>query len=978
MVHEDREEIPELFDGEEVPCLEGGEPEEGGPSLSGGLTANVLNATPEEVKEWQQADEGLSRIRELAKGDAMKDSGAHATFYYREGLLYRNWRPHGTEEGGVRECEQLVLPQRCRDAVLHLAHEVPMAGHLGITKTKDRILQRYYWPGIFKDIAQYCCTCEVCQRSTPQKPLRAEMIPLPLISQPFQRIAMDLVGPLPKSRRGNRFILTIVDYATRYPEAIPLSSTEASRIAKELVTVFSRTGIPEEILSDQGANFMSMLLQEMYQLLHIRRIRTSPYHPQTDGLVERFNGTMKGMLRKFVGRGRKDWDEYLPYLLFAYREVPQASTGFSPFELLYGRKVRGPLDVLKEAWTGAEGNQGSGVTQIVEMRQRMEEMMDQVQVNANRAQSRQKRLYDRGAHTREFAVGDQVLILLPQTHHSLKLEWVGPYKVTRRVTTVDYEVVMPGRRKERRVYHINLMKKWNPQSTALFAMVAEQEEDDYFDDEWFELSDNTEGLALEDVNADLPGPKRAELLALMKESEEIFRKTPGRTTLAQHMINTGSAPIRQKPYRLPYSQREVLKKELDEMLEAGVIRPSVSPWAAPIVLVPKKDGGQRLCIDYRKLNATASFDAYPMPQMEEIFESIGRAKVISTLDLAKGYWQIPLSESSREKTAFTTTFGLFEFEVMPFGLHSTPATFQRLMNYVLRSCESYAKSYIDDIAVYSQTWEEHLEHLGEVFRRLVSADLHVKLVKCHFGVSKVHYLGHVIGQGEIEPDQQKIAGVQSYPVPATKKNVRAFLGLVGYYRRFVPDFASIATPLTNLTKKRYPEKVVWDDACEGAFQKLKAALVAKPVLKVADPTEPFVLQTDASNFGLGAVLSQNGDDGCEHPVAYASRKLLPREVNYAVVEKECLAIVWALKFFHVYLYGQEFAIETDHKPLSWLDRMKSTNARLTRWSLQIQPYRFEMRYRKGTDNGNADGLSRSGFVEMKQSFLDNQEPLSSS
>ena len=184
----------------------------------------------------------------------------------------------------------------------------------------------------------------------------------------------------------------------------------------------------------------------------------------------------------------------LPYLLFAYREVPQASTGFSPFELLYGRKVRGLLDVLKKAWTGAE-NQGSGVTQIVEMRQRMEEMMDQVQVNANRAQSRQKRLYDRGARTREFAVGDQVLILLPQTHHSLKLEWVGPYKVTHRVTTVDYEIVMPGRRKERRVYHINLMKKWNPQSTALFAMVAEQEENDYLDDEWFELSDNTEGFS---------------------------------------------------------------------------------------------------------------------------------------------------------------------------------------------------------------------------------------------------------------------------------------------------------------------------------------------------------------------------------------------------------------------------------------------------------------------------------------------------
>ena len=416
------------------------------------------------------------------------------------------------------------------------------------------------------------------------------------------------------------------------------------------------------------------------------------------------------------------------------------------------------------------------------------------------------------------------------------------------------------------------------------------------------------------------------------------------------------------------------------MLEAKVIRPSTSPWASPIVLVPKKDGGVRFCVDYRKLNAKASFDAYPMPRVEEMFESIGAAKVISTLDLAKGYWQIPMSRSSREKTAFATPFGLFEFEVMPFGLHNAPATFQRLMNHILRDCQSFARAYIDDIVIFSQSWEEHLGHLGEVFRRLAEAGLRVKLAKCQFGCVKAHYLGHLIGQGKIEPEEGKVTAVRDYPTPVTKRDVRAFLGLVGYYRRFVPHFAEISAPLANLTKKREPDKVRWNQECETSFKNLKDALLQKPVLGVADPTKPFVLQTDASNYGLGAVLSQMGDDGCEHPVAFASRKLLPREIQYATIEKECLAIVWALKRFHVYLYGQKFTVETDHKPLSWLNRMKDNNARLTRWALLIQPYQFELEYRKGCDNANADGLSRSNSPAegLTKEPLKDQVPLSSS
>ena len=265
---------------------------------------------------------------------------------------------------------------------------------------------------------------------------------------------------------------------------------------------------------------------------------------------------------------------------------------------------------------------------------------------------------------------------------------------------------------------------------------------------------------------------------------------------------------------------------------------------------------------------------------------------------------------------------------------------------------------MDDIVIHSKTWEEHLIHLQEVFVRLLDAGLTLKVEKYQFGRKKVHYLGHVIGGGCVQPDPGKLKAVLEYPKPLTKKDVRAFLGLVGYYRRFVPEFSEVASPLTDLTKKKMPDKVIWTSLVERSFQSLKDSLVKSPVLRVADPTKPFTLQTAASERGLGAVLSQADSEGKDHPVAYASRKLHQREQNYATIEKECLAIVWALKIFHTYLYGQNFLIETDHQPLTWLHRMKNANARLTRWSLAIQPYSFRVTHRRGLNNGNADSLSR--------------------
>ena len=438
-----------------------------------------------------------------------------------------------------------------------------------------------------------------------------------------------------------------------------------------------------------------------------------------------------------------------------------------------------------------------------------------------------------------------------------------------------------------------------------------------------------------------------------------MQRYPGQTQLTEHQIDTGEAqPIRLPPYRLPHAYRDMVQKELKEMLAHDIIEPSTSDWAAPIVLVKKQDGSLRLCVDYWRMNSVSKADAYPMPRIDELIDELGRARYLSTLDLTKGYWQVPVSTDAQRKTAFTTPFGLFQFRRMPFGLQGAPATFQRMMDKLLDGIGDFAKAYIDDLVIFSTSWEEHLQHLRTVLQRLQEAGLTVKPTKCQFGMEECTYLGHVVGGGKVQMELSKIAAVQSFGVPRTKREVRSFLGLTGYYRKFIPQYASIASPLTDLIRKSEPNRVEWTPACAAAFAKLKTILCSAPVLRTPDFEKPFVLQTDASQRGVGAVLSQLDKDGADHPVAFFSRKLLPREERYSTIEKECLAIKLGIHTFRVYLLGRPFTIQTDHRSLEWLDRVKENNARLTRWSRLLQPYQYRVEYRPGSGNGNADGLSR--------------------
>ena len=456
------------------------------------------------------------------------------------------------------------------------------------------------------------------------------------------------------------------------------------------------------------------------------------------------------------------------------------------------------------------------------------------------------------------------------------------------------------------------------------------------------------------VTYDFPKCEVSTFTSVIKEYKELFRTTPGSTTAAQHYIPTSGSPTRVPPRRIPAHYREEVEQQIQEMLVQGIIEESCSPWMAPAVFVRKKSGEIRLCVDYRELNKKTTKDAYPLPLPDEVQDQLEGAKVFTTLDLQCGYWQMPVNSTDREKTAFCPGpgMGLFQFCRMPFGLAGAPSSFQRLMNQIFRGLP-FVTTYIDDVLVHSADGEEHVDHLKQVFQRLREAGLTLRGWKCHIAMPKVVYLGHVFSASGMAPDHRKIVAVQEWPIPTNATEVRQFLGLASYYRRYIHQFADIAKPLNALTQKATAFE--WTGECQDAFNSLKRKLTQAPILAYPSfhqSASPFVLQTDASAVGLGAVLEQDG-----HVIAYASRTLNKAEQKYSVIQKECLAVVFALKQFRHYLLGRPFRLITDHEPLQWLSAQKMEGM-LSRWALAMQEFCFTIEYRKGSLNSNADALSR--------------------
>ena len=463
-----------------------------------------------------------------------------------------------------------------------------------------------------------------------------------------------------------------------------------------------------------------------------------------------------------------------------------------------------------------------------------------------------------------------------------------------------------------------------------------------------------------DACRELPQSHKEEVKNLIARFQDIFETgdgTKGRTNIVEHRIDTGDArPIRQVPRRLPLAKREEAEKIVRDMERDGVIEPSKSPWISPVVLVKKKDGTSRFCVDYRLLNSVTKKDSYPLPRIDDTLDTLVGCELFSTLDLKSGYWQVGLARGDREKTAFSIGTGLWQFTVMPFGLCNAPATFERLMETVLRGLSwETCLVYLDDVIVLGKSMKDHLKNLEQVFQRLREANLKLNPKKCSLFRRKVRFLGHVVSSEGVSVDPEKVAAIREWPVPKDKHDVRSFLGLCTYYRRYVLGFANIAKPLTRLTEDK--KIFVWDSDCTQAFEELKSALSSAPILSYPRPNEEFILDTDASNFGIGGVLSQI-QDGHERVIGYFSKVLSKPERNYCVTRKELLAVVKSVEHFHKYLYGRRFLLRTDHAALMWLLRFKSPEGQVARWIERLQEYDFTSEHRAGTKHRNADALSR--------------------
>ena len=494
------------------------------------------------------------------------------------------------------------------------------------------------------------------------------------------------------------------------------------------------------------------------------------------------------------------------------------------------------------------------------------------------------------------------------------------------------------------------------------------------------MEDRKERLR-ETLKAELDGTRGEERLgALLEEYHEVFslsKEDRGETDLIELHIDTGDAEPRKYPVRrVPFAVRDEIARSLEEMQASNVIQPSSSPWASPVVLVRKKDGTLRFCVDYRGLNSVTKLDQFPLPRIDDLLDQLGEAHYFTTLDLASGYWQIRVDKPSREKTAFVTHHGLFEFRVMPFGLTNAPAVFQRLMQKVLsglktESGKDFVEVYIDDVLIFSETLEGHLEHIRLVLERLKKAGLKLKPSKCHFLRESVEYLGHLITPQGLKPNPKQVKAVVEFPIPESVTNVRQFLGLTSYYRRFIAQFAKVAAPLHALTRKEAVFE--WSTECQRAFESLKAAITQSPVLSYPNFQVDFVLETDASVKGLGAVLSQQQDDGVLHPVAFASRSLSPTERNYSVTDLETLAVVWAMQHFRAYLYGHKVTVVTDHSAVKTVLGAPCSSGKHARWWLKVfgsGVKDVQIVYRPGRENDRADALSRNPVAMQESNHLE--------
>ena len=932
----------------QIPDIQGDAPELG-----------LLQISREKLIEAQRNCDDLTELFRQAEDENSKNK----TYSVFKGLLVKN-----REDRLGNMTKLIVIPKELRYQIKSLCHS-STASHLGCNKAKDKLARYFYWPNCFKEMDEFVRSCDPCQRAgKPNDRKKAPLKLVPVIREVFTRLNLDTCGPLPITDSGNRYIVTAMCMSSRYPEAIPVPEISSITIIDALLDIFSRTGFPREIQVDQGTSFTSALTTEFFDKFGIKVSHSSVHHPQSNP-IERFHRTMKRLIRALCLESEKKWDKHLPMILLSLRTVIHESIGFSPSELVFGRNLRTPETLLAEKWLEIPEENNLVTDYVLKLINRLKRCQEVACSRAVETQVKRKTWYDVNTVKRDFKENDLVLVLATSKPNKLSVQWIGPGTIRSKISETNYLVEIPGKKERTQIYHVNMLKPYykRPEHVNLAICEDNLEKGLQQDLEIPYLEYNSTVYDFQDIIRDsnldkvLKSAQIDQLRELLNKYVRCFSNEPGLTDLVEHDIElTSDTPIRSRPYRTSLRQNEILKSEIQRMLKLGIIEVGESDYSSPIILVEVPGKDPRPCVDYRRLNKVIKTEYYPIPNIEERVEQVSAANYITIFDLARGYWQIPLSKRAQRYAAFCTTFGSYRPLRMNFGLKNAPYFFSKLMAELLRDFEAFAVPYLDDVAIFSKTWESHLQHIKQVLDRISKAKLTIKPSKCKFAQNQVKYLGHIVGKSVRSPAEAKIHCIQAFPTPRTKTHIREFLGLAGYYARYIDKFSVIAAPLTDALKgKAVKGEITWTAECEKAFQTLKKKLASTPVLHAPNFSKEFIVQTDASNVGMGVVLSQVNEQGEEHPVLYLSKKFSDVEKRYGTTEKECACIIFAIKKLHYYLDGQKFQIVTDHNPLIWLRSNASANPRLMRWALALQPYDFVIKHRAGKENKNADSLSRA-------------------
>ncbi len=699
-----------------------------------------------------QSDDRLESCRALA----MK--GLNGYSYTSSGLL-----THTLLQNDV-PVERIVIPSSYKNKVLTLAHD--KTSHVGVRGMRHAINRCFTWPGSHTDICNYVKSCEVCLKVNSSGNKKSKMIERRILTVPFDSVAVDLVGPLPKAKRGVKYLFTYVCLSTRWPEAVPMRTASAAEAAQCFVDIISRTGIPSKVLSDRGTIFLSKLMSNLCEMLGIAQVASSPYRPQSNGVVERLHGTLKPMLAKAVAADL-DWSEYLPLALFTIRQVPNRDLGVSPHCLVYGREVMGPLDILYDGWSNRSFEPMDVDSWLISLNDKLSLLQDFAVANQSLAADKRKLAFDKNKSDKQLEIGSQVLMRVPGVKAALQAAWEGPYTIKKRSSRVTY-LVSKGENHPTKVAHRDNLKVYVPRPFSVNAVTLIAEDQGIAPDLLV-----SKALLGDEV---CPGFRSDQLAKVLDGVGEYFSDKPGlcRASTCQIHLADGAAQVNLPPRQIPSGIRQAVREELDKLLAQGVIVESESAWASPLVPVRKRDGSVRICVDFRQLNTVTPLRRYWLPSLAEILVQVGPCNCLSTLDLTAGFHQLEMDASSSELTTFVCPFGKFKYQRMPFGLKNAPAIFQAVVESVLKPVSAFSRNYVDDIVIFSDTWEMHLTHIEEVIICLGKAGFTVKRRKCIFGRKHLMYLGHKIGSGTLAVPKHRADALANFVSLGPRKSFDPF------------------------------------------------------------------------------------------------------------------------------------------------------------------------------------------------------------